>query len=184
MRMFDEGFFLTRRFMDRATESYRPALDDPRMSPILADLPQGLAPAYLCTAGFDPLRDEGEAFAALLEKAGACAIIHSDSPIGVQHLNQEAAKAMAAARRMELDYDESVAIRWITINAAKALGVDHLTGSLEPGKMADLVVWDGNPFSVFTRAEKVFIDGALRYDRTDGVYPVTDFELGQRRVEP
>ena len=80
--------------------------------------------------------------------------------------------------------DEDTAIRWITINAAKALGIEDQTGSIEPGKMADLVVWSGNPFSVYTRAEKVFIDGALRYDREAEVYPVTDFELGQRRVEP
>jgi len=73
MRLFDEGFFLSRLFMDRASESYvadEAHLDDPRFSVILADLPEGLAPAYLCTAGFDPLRDEGEAYADLLEKAG------------------------------------------------------------------------------------------------------------------
>lgn len=70
---FAEGFYLTRAYMDRANESYiGPGTDlrDPRLSPLYADLPDGLAPAYLCTAGFDPLRDEGEAYAALLEKAG------------------------------------------------------------------------------------------------------------------
>ena len=73
MRLFDEGFFLSRVFMDRASESYvadDAQMDDPRFSVMLADLPEGLAPAYLCTAGFDPLRDEGEAYADLLEKAG------------------------------------------------------------------------------------------------------------------
>lgn len=73
MRLFDEGFFLSRLFMDRASESYvadDAQMDDPRFSVMLADLPEGLAPAYLCTAGFDPLRDEGEAYADLLEKAG------------------------------------------------------------------------------------------------------------------
>ena len=73
MRLFDEGFFLSRVFMDRATECYvadDAQMDDPRFSVMLADLPEGLAPAYLCTAGFDPLRDEGEAYADLLEKAG------------------------------------------------------------------------------------------------------------------
>jgi len=49
--------------------------------------------------------------------------------------------------------------------------------------MADVVVWDGNPFSVYTKAEKVFVDGALLYDRTRGLKPVTDFELGHRRDE-
>ena len=73
MRLFDEGFFLSRIFMDRATECYvadDAQMDDPRLSVMLADLPEGLAPAYLCTASFDPLRDEGEAYADLLEKAG------------------------------------------------------------------------------------------------------------------
>ena len=58
-------------------------------------------------------------------------------------------------------------------------GIDDQTGSLEAGKMADVVVWSGNPFSVYSRAEKVYIDGALVYDRNDPArQPRTDFELG------
>jgi hypothetical protein len=54
-----------------------------------------------------------------------------------------------------------------------------MTGTLEPGMMADVVVWDGNPFSVYTKAERVYIDGALAYERgNDAVNPVTDFTLG------
>ena len=54
-----------------------------------------------------------------------------------------------------------------------------VVGTLEAGKMADVVMWSGNPFSVYTRAEKVYIDGALAYDRNDAsVNPVTDFSLG------
>lgn len=71
--LFAEGFFLTREFMDLAEESYlaRPGdVTDPRASPLLAELPNGLAPAYVVTAGFDPLRDEGEAYAAKLAEAG------------------------------------------------------------------------------------------------------------------
>ena len=71
------------------------------------------------------------------------------------------------------------AIRWITKNAAKSLGIYNVVGTLEPGKMADVTVWDGNPFSVYTKAQKVFIDGALVFDREDSsVNPVTDFSLG------
>ena len=110
-------------------------------------------------------------------------LFRSDSAWGIQRLNQEAAKAMAAGQRMGLDFDEADAIRWITINAAKALGVEARTGSLEAGKMADVVIWDGNPFSVYAKAEKVFIDGALLYDRATGLKPLTDFEFGHRRVE-
>lgn len=120
---------------------------------------------------------------ALLEKAGACAIVHSDSAWGIQRLNQEAAKAMAAGNRMGLGLNEAIAIRWITINAAKALGIERITGSIESGKAADLVLWDGNPFSVYTKTTHVFIDGALRYDRAQGLKPVTDFELGHRSAE-
>jgi imidazolonepropionase-like amidohydrolase len=77
------------------------------------------------------------------------------------------------------------AIRWLTANAAKALGVLEQTGTLEPGKMADVVIWNGNPFSVYAKADQVFIDGALVYDRADlSLQPVTDFELGQPGVSP
>ena len=119
--------------------------------------------------------------AALLQKAGACVVIHSDSADGIQRLNQEAAKAMAAGNRMGMHLREEDGIRWLTLNPAKSLGIDRQTGSLEPGKMADLVVWSGNPFSVYSRAERVYIDGALVYDRNDPSHqPRTDFDLGWR----
>jgi len=66
--------------------------------------------------------------------------VHSDSPDGIQRLNQEAAKAMAAGRRAGIDVTYEKAIRWITINPARALGIDSQTGSLEPGKRADLII--------------------------------------------
>jgi imidazolonepropionase-like amidohydrolase len=117
---------------------------------------------------------------ALVDRAGACAIVHSDSPRGIQHLNQEAAKAMTAGRRAGFDVDEARAITWLTANAARALGIDHETGTLEPGKAADLVVWNGNPFSVYARAQQVYIDGYLYYDRDDPArQPRTDFDLEQ-----
>jgi imidazolonepropionase-like amidohydrolase len=119
--------------------------------------------------------------AALLQKAGACVVIHSDSADGIQRLNQEAAKAMAAGNRMGMHLREEDAIRWVTINPAKSIGVDHQTGSLEPGKMGDVVIWSGNPFSVYSRAERVYIDGALIYDRNDpSRQPRMDFDLGFR----
>ncbi len=119
--------------------------------------------------------------AALIQKAGACVVIHSDSAVGTQRLNQEAAKAMAAGNRMGMHLREEDVIRWLTINPAKSIGVDKQTGSLEPGKMADVVLWSGNPFSVYSRPEKVYIDGALAYDRKDpSRQPATDFDLGIR----
>ena len=116
---------------------------------------------------------------ALVDKAGACAIVHSDSAIGIQRLNQEAAKVMGAAARVNIDIPPETAIRWITANAAKSLGVLQQTGTLEAGKMADVVVWTGNPFSVYSHAERVYIDGALAYQLgNDALNPVTDFTLG------
>jgi imidazolonepropionase-like amidohydrolase len=81
---------------------------------------------------------------------------------------------------MGLEITEAEAIRWITLNPAKALGISGKTGSLEEGKMADVVVWNRNPFSVYSRAEKVYIDGSLVFDLEKDLKPVTDFELGQR----
>ncbi len=124
---------------------------------------------------YDGIREN----AALLELAGACAIIHSDSAIGIQQLNQETAKVIGAAARAGIVIAPEVAIQWITKNAATSLGIVEQTGTLEEGKMADVVVWNGDPFSVYTRAEKVFIDGALAYDLSDSsVNPMTDFTLG------
>jgi imidazolonepropionase-like amidohydrolase len=117
---------------------------------------------------------------AMVDHAGACATIHSDDPLGIQRLNQEVAKAMAAGRRMGYPITRAHAVAWMTRNPAKALGILDKTGTLEGGKMADVVVWDRDPFSVYAQAEKVFIDGALMYDRNDPkVSPRSDFELGQ-----
>jgi imidazolonepropionase-like amidohydrolase len=123
--------------------------------------------------------DGVKANAAILQAAGARAIIHSDDPSGSQRLNQEAAKAMAAGAAIGLPVAPADAITWLTINPAWALGLDDRIGSLEPNKNADLVLWSGDPFSVYTRAEKVWIDGALRFDRSaPDTRWRTDFELG------
>jgi len=118
--------------------------------------------------------------AALLEKEGACVVIHSDDENSIQRLNQEAAKAQAAGRRLGVEVSDGTAIRWITLNPAKAMGIDDMTGSIEAGKMADVVLWNGDPLSVYSRPEKVWIDGALMYDALDRKRrPVSDFELGK-----
>jgi imidazolonepropionase-like amidohydrolase len=151
----------------------------------IADL---LAQNHICVAtwanwwgGKLEMYDGIEANAALVDAAnGGCAIIKSDDPDLIQRLNQEAAAALAAGRAAGLDISEAHAISWITLNPARALGIDKQTGSLEPGKRADLVVWDHDPFSVYARAQRVWIDGAVAYDIADPRFQaVSDFELGQ-----
>jgi imidazolonepropionase-like amidohydrolase len=121
---------------------------------------------------------------ALVDAApNGCAVTHSDSDEGIQRLNQETAKAMARGRRAGLDIPIERAIRWITANAARAIGIDDVTGTLEPGKMADVVLWNREPFSVYARADQVWIDGVLRYDRARPMPPRSDFMLGQPTAE-
>ena len=118
--------------------------------------------------------------AAMIHNAGACVVIHSDDENGIQRLNQEAAKAQADGRRMGINIPDAEVISWITLNAARAMGIDSMTGSLEPGKMADIVLWNGDPLSIYSRPERVWIDGALMFDmHNPNLRPVSDFELGQ-----
>ncbi len=124
---------------------------------------------------FDGIREN----AALVHDAGACAIVHSDDDYGIQRLNQESAKIIGAAARVGIEIPPEEAIRWITSNPAKALGIADDVGTLEEGKMADIAVWDGNPFSVYSQVERVYIDGALVFERgNEAVNPTTDFTLG------
>ncbi len=116
---------------------------------------------------------------ALLSEAGVHAVLHSDSASLVQRLNQEAGKALAAGRRAGIEVSEDTALRWITAEPAWVLGIDEHTGTLEPGKMADVVVWSAHPLSVYARADRVYVDGLLVFDRARQVRAgTTDFELG------
>jgi imidazolonepropionase-like amidohydrolase len=149
----------------------------------VADL---LAANGICTATWTnwwgeklEMYDSVEANVPLVEAAGACAIIKSDDADLIQRLNQEAAEALAAGRAAGLSITEAQAIRWITANPAKALGIAAETGTLEAGKRADVTLWSANPFSIYARAERVWVDGGLAYDRGDPRYqPKSDFELG------
>ncbi|MDO6569251.1 amidohydrolase [Alteromonas sp. 1_MG-2023] len=115
-----------------------------------------------------------------VHNAGACAIVHSDSDLGIQRLNQEAAKAWSDGKRAGIDISIEEAWLWLSANPAKSMGVFDKTGSLEVGKQADIVLWSGNPFSSYTKADKVYIDGGLAYSMDDEAsWPVSDFELGQ-----
>ncbi len=120
--------------------------------------------------------------AALLDAAGVRVALHSDSPYDIQRLNQQAARAMAAGRRAGLDIPRERAIRWVTANPAWVLGLDDRYGTLEVGKTADVVVWSGDPFSVYSRADLVFVEGELVFDRAEPErFPQSDFLLGRGR---
>ena len=118
--------------------------------------------------------------AALVTQAGARAVIHTDSPDGIQRMNQDMAKAYFAGVRAGITLTRDQAIRWITANPAWVLGIDQWTGTLESGKMADVVLWSGDPFSVYSKAEKVWNEGWLVFDRLDPQHQYkTDFNIGQ-----
>lgn len=120
---------------------------------------------------------------AYVDAAGGCAMMHSDIPVLGDRLNIEAGKAAAAGRRAGLKLAPERVIRWVTSNPAKALGLEQRVGTIATGMNADVVVWSGDPFSVYTVAEKVFIDGALAFDRAQPP-GVSDLELGREAREP
>ena len=129
----------------------------------------------------DAIRANG----ALLDEAGVCVTLHSDSPAEGQRLNVEAAKVAAAGRRVGVIIPPERMIRWITSNPAKALGVGDRIGTLAIGYDADLVLWSRDPFSVRALPDLVMIDGAIAYDRSaPSAEPSSDFELGRKAVQP
>ena len=117
---------------------------------------------------------------ALLHAAGGKAVVHSDSEVEVRFLNVEAAKAWRSGLELGLEITEEEALSWITKNAAWVLGVDELVGTIETGKQADLVLWDGHPLSIYSKSQIVLIDGQIVLDRKKDIRPLSDFELGYR----
>ena len=98
--------------------------------------------------------------AAMMTRAGVLVSINSDSAEEIRHLNQEAAKSIKWGGLTE---EEALAL--VTINPAKQLMIDHRVGSLEPGKDADLVIWDGHPLSVYAKVLTTYVDGEVYFDR-------------------
>ena len=114
---------------------------------------------------------------ALLAEANVRGVLHTDSPEGAQRMNQEAAKAWFAGVHAGLKIPEHEALRWITAHPAWALGIEAQTGTLEVGKMADLIIWHGHPFSVYAHPNQVFVDGHLRFNYGVKSAPWSDFEV-------
>ncbi|MGQ0835406.1 MAG: amidohydrolase family protein [Gammaproteobacteria bacterium] len=122
--------------------------------------------------------------AAIVDAAGGCVMMHSDSPSVGQRLNMEAAKAAAAGRIAGLALPPERIVRWLTSTPAKALGLDERIGTLAPGRNADVVIWSGDPFSVYSNADQVFIDGALLHDRASSQPAAgSDFVLGRPEAQ-
>ena len=122
--------------------------------------------------------------AAIVDAAGGCVMMHSDSPVTGQRLNIEATKAAAAGRRAGLDLPPERIIRWVTSAPAKALGLERRIGTIAEGFDADVVVWSGDPFSIYSKPDQVFLDGALAYDRAKPETSATpDVMLGRPEAE-
>jgi adenine deaminase len=98
--------------------------------------------------------------AALMTRRGVLVSINSDSDEEMRHLNQEAAKAMKWGGLSELE-----AVKMVTLNPALQLHIADRVGSIEVGKDADLVLYDGNPLSLDSVVQKTFVDGDLYFDR-------------------
>jgi imidazolonepropionase-like amidohydrolase len=100
--------------------------------------------------------------AAIMTKKGVVVSLNSDSAELMRHLNTEAAKAMKYG-----GVSETEALAMVTLNPAKQLDIDKRVGSIEIGKDADLVLYDKNPLSNYSKVQKVFIDGIKYFDRED-----------------
>ncbi len=98
--------------------------------------------------------------AALLTEAGASVCIKSDDAELMRHLNLEAAKMVKYG-----GVSETQALAMITINPARELGLDRRLGSIEVGKDADIVLFNGHPFDAFSRCEMALVDGEVYFQR-------------------
>ena len=117
--------------------------------------------------------------AALMAERGVAVTINSDSDERARRLYQEAAKAMKYGGASEEE-----AIRMITLNAAKQLGVEKLTGSIDVGKDADIAIFNGHPFAPASRVEMTLIDGRVFFDRNKAPTLEALIEALKRRTRP
>lgn len=97
--------------------------------------------------------------AAIMQQQGVVTAINSDNREMIRRLNQEAAKTIKYGGMTELE-----AWKMVTINPAKLLHLDERVGSIKEGKDADVVLWSGNPLSVYSKAEKTLIEGTTYFD--------------------
>lgn len=114
----------------------------------------------------------------MLWKQGIVVSINSDSDERIRRLNLDAAKAMKYGGVPEED-----ALKMITLNPAIQLGIDKRTGSIEVGKDADLAIWNGHPFSPFSRVDTTMIEGEVYFDRVADAQKRADNEKERAVLE-
>jgi imidazolonepropionase-like amidohydrolase len=114
----------------------------------------------------------------ILWKNGVNVSINSDDDERMRRLNLDAAKVMKYGGVPEED-----ALKMITINPAKQLGIDKRTGSIEVGKDGDVVIWSGHPFSVYSRVESTFVEGEMLFDRAADLKMRTDMAKERETLE-
>ncbi|MCH9652311.1 MAG: amidohydrolase family protein [Planctomycetes bacterium] len=128
--------------------------------------PEILAHGASCSTFSDWWAYKIEAFdavphnAALLNEAGVNTVIKSDDRELIRHLYLEAAKTV---RYGNMSFNE--ALRTITINPARELGLDQRIGSIEIGKDADFAIFNGHPLNAYSRCEMTIVDGEVCFDR-------------------
>jgi len=117
--------------------------------------------------------------AALMMRKGVLVSLNSDDLNAslITRLNTEAAKTMKYG-----GLNETEALALITINPARQLEIDKRVGSIEPGKDADLVIYDKHPLSSFARVQKVFIDGEMYFDRDRDVSGRAEREVRKKAL--
>jgi imidazolonepropionase-like amidohydrolase len=116
--------------------------------------------------------------AAVMYRAGVLVSLNSDSDELTRRLNIEAAKVVKYG-----DVPEEDAMKMVTINPAKQLGIDNRVGSIDVGKDADLVIWTGHPLSTASRVETTFIDGEIFFDRQQDLARRSQLEAERKQLE-
>lgn len=114
----------------------------------------------------------------ILWKNDVVVSINSDSGERIRRLNLDAAKAVKYG-----GVPEEEALKMVTLNPAKQLGIDKMTGSIEVGKDGDIAIWSEHPFSVYTKAEMTIIDGEVFFDRAKDIAMRSELAAERKRLE-
>ncbi len=114
----------------------------------------------------------------ILWKNGVVVSINSDDGERIRRLNLDAAKAVRYG-----GVPEEEALKMVTLNPAKQLGIGNKTGSIEVGKDADIAIWSEHPFSVYTHADMTIIDGEVFFDRQKDIAMRRQLEAERERLE-